>query len=243
MKIMIIRHADPDYEKDSLTPAGWEEAKLLAEQISRLDIKAFYVSPMGRAQDTAGCTLKKMNRTAKTLDWLREFSAEIDRPDRPGTKSICWDWLPQDWTAESLFLNVDTWTDHPSMIAGDVKKEYQWLCGGLDALLYSHGYERKGRCYRVRQANSDTIALFCHYGSGCAILSHLLNISPILLWHGFVAAPSSVTVVRTEERRKGIAAFRVSSYGDTSHLYVNGREPSVSARFCECFDNAGERHD
>ena len=36
MKIVIIRHGDPDYEKDSLTEKGWREAKLLAERISKL---------------------------------------------------------------------------------------------------------------------------------------------------------------------------------------------------------------
>ena len=37
-----------------------------------------------------------MNRTAETLDWLREFEAHIDRPDVKNEKSICWDWLPAD---------------------------------------------------------------------------------------------------------------------------------------------------
>ena len=77
MKLIIIRHGDPDYSIDSLTPPGWEEAQLLAERISKLDVTAFYVSPLGRAQDTAAATLKKMGRTAETLDWLREFPARI----------------------------------------------------------------------------------------------------------------------------------------------------------------------
>ena len=81
MRIIIVRHGDPNYELDTLTKTGWREAELAAEYLAKLQIKAFYVSPLGRAQDTAGCTLKKMNRTAETLDWLREFEAHIDRPD------------------------------------------------------------------------------------------------------------------------------------------------------------------
>lgn len=81
MRIIIVRHGDPNYELDTLTKTGWREAELAAEYLSKLQVKAFYVSPLGRAQDTAGCTLKKMNRTAETLDWLREFEAHIDRPD------------------------------------------------------------------------------------------------------------------------------------------------------------------
>lgn len=45
MKLLIVRHADPDYSIDSLTPTGWEEAALLARRLSKLEVAAFYVSP------------------------------------------------------------------------------------------------------------------------------------------------------------------------------------------------------
>jgi len=65
----------------------------------------------------------------------------------------------------------------------------------------------------------------------------------MVLWHGLCAAPASVTTVVTEERRKGIASFRMSAFGDISHLYAAGREPSFAARFCETFDRGDQRHD
>ena len=80
MKLLIVRHGDPDYSIDSLTEKGWREAELLSKKLSKLDIKDFYVSTMGRAKDTASCTLKKMNRTATECDWLREFDILIHRP-------------------------------------------------------------------------------------------------------------------------------------------------------------------
>ena len=95
MRILIVRHGDPNYELDTLTETGWKEAELVAEKLSGFDIKAFYVSPLGRAQDTASCTLKKMHRTAETCEWMREFQGSINRPDVTDHKSICWDWLPQ----------------------------------------------------------------------------------------------------------------------------------------------------
>lgn len=66
MRILIIRHGDPDYEKDSLTQKGWHEAELLADKMEKTDVTAFYVSPLGRAQDTASVTLKRLGRNAKT---------------------------------------------------------------------------------------------------------------------------------------------------------------------------------
>ena len=53
MKLIIIRHGDPDYSIDSLTEAGWREANILASRVSKMDVKNFYVSPLGRAKDTA----------------------------------------------------------------------------------------------------------------------------------------------------------------------------------------------
>ncbi len=242
MRILIVRHGDPNYEIDSLTETGWKEANLAADRIARMDIKEFYLSPLGRAQDTASCTLKKMNRTGITYDWLKEFWPKINRPDQTVQK-ICWDWLPVDWTVEPKYYDVNTWADTEVMREGHVKEAYKYVCQGFDEVLKKHGYIRENNYYRVENANNDTIVFFCHFGIECVLLSHLLNVSPMILWHGFCAAPASVTTVYTEERRKGVAAWRVSAFGDTSHLYAAGEEPSFSARFCECYDNIEERHD
>ena len=90
MKLVIVRHGDPDYTIDSLTEKGWKEAGYLAERLEKLDVKEFYVSPLGRAKDTASCTLKKVGRTAIEKEWLREFAPRINRPDRADKKTISW---------------------------------------------------------------------------------------------------------------------------------------------------------
>lgn len=242
MKLLIVRHGDPDYTIDSLTEKGWKEAEYLSDRISQLNVKEFYVSPLGRAKDTASFTLKKMNRTATECEWLREFAPQIMRPDRT-EESIVWDWLPQDWTKEEVFYHYDKWFDQDILKRGKVKEEYDWVVGSFDALLAKHGYVRKGHLYEVKQANNDTLVLFCHFGVGCILIGHLLGISPMVLWHGCCAAPTSVATIVTEERRKGIAGFRMSAYGDISHLYVRDEQPAFAARFCECYDNEDERRD
>lgn len=243
MKLLIVRHGDPDYSIDSLTEKGWKEAEYLSEKLTKLDIKDFYVSPLGRARDTASCTLEKLHRDATVCPWLREFAPRIWRPDVTEEKMIVWDWLPEDWTWEERFFQCDQWLEMEVMKEGRVKDEYDWVTKSLDHLLETHGYVREGRYYRAEKANNDTIVLFCHFGVECVLLSHLLNISPMVLWHGTCAAPSSVTTVVTEERRKGIAYFRMSSFGDISHLYAHGEPPAFAARFCECYENEEERHD
>ena len=58
MQLVIVRHGDPDYVHDTLTEKGWREAELLADRLSSLEVAGFYVSPLGRAKDTASLTLE-----------------------------------------------------------------------------------------------------------------------------------------------------------------------------------------
>lgn len=243
MKLLIVRHGDPDYSIDSLTEKGWKEVEYLSERISKLDVDYFYVSPLGRAKDTAAPTLKKMNRTAVELEWLKEFPSRITRPDHPEEPMICWDWLPQDWTADARFFDYDQWYHTEAMLGGNVKEEYLRVTAAFDELLAKHGYVHDGKLFRVERTNNDTIVFFCHFGLECVLLSHLMHVSPMILWHNMCAAPSSVTTVVTEERRDGIASFRMTAFGDISHLYVKNEPPAFAARFCESYNNEDERHD
>ncbi len=242
MKILIIRHGDPDYEIDSLTEKGWREAEMLSDRIAPMPIKAYYVSPLGRARDTASFTLKKAGRTAEVLPWLREYDVRITDP-ATGQKRIPWDMLPGDWTSVPEYYDKDKWYDVPIMKEAGMGSGLRAVWDGLDEILLRHGYRREGMVYRAENPNEDTIVFFCHFGVGCVMIGHLLGISPMILWHGFMAAPTSVTVLNSEERREGTAFFRVSSYGDISHLYAKGEEPAFAGRFCEMFSNSEQRHD
>ena len=242
MRILIIRHGDPDYENDTLTEKGHREAALLAERLAGEDIKEIYVSPLGRARDTAEYTLKKKGMEATVCPWLEEFPILIDRPDMSdGKKHGIWDWLPADWTVVDEFYDKDKWADVPIFKEAGVREVYEQVIAGLDKLLAEHGYERDGRYYRVTKPNSDTIAFFCHFGLECVLLSHLFGISPMPLWHGFCAPTTSVTTVYTEERRRGIASFRAFGFGDISHLYAGGEPAAFAARWCETYDTPGQR--
>ena len=243
MKLLIIRHADPDYSIDSITPKGKTEAQCLADKLCNTKIDYFYCSPLGRAKDTASYTLNKCARDFDgVLDWLQEFPPEIVRNgcDHP---SVAWDWLPSEWTKQEKYYSYNEWYNTEVMSQGKVKEHYENVTKQFDLLLEKHGYVRDGHLYRVEKANDDVIAIFCHFGLECVLLGHLIGASPMVLWHGFCAPPSSVTTVNTEERRKGIASFRISSFGDISHLYAKGEQPAFAARFCEMYDNEHERHD
>ncbi len=242
MRILIVRHGDPDYEHDCLTEKGKREAALLAEKLKRENITAFYSSPLGRAKETCLAVAKAMGREKEivTLDWLREFNHTVRFPSGR-EHGIPWDMLPEEWTSEQKLYGAE-WYDHACYTGSDVKDAYLSVVESLDSLIKNHGYVRDGNIYRAEKANRDTIALFCHYGLECVLLSRLCDVPPVLLWHHFVAAPTSVTTLYTEERRAGKAVFRCAGFGDTGHLYAGGEPASFSARFCETYDS-DERHD
>lgn len=239
MRILIIRHGDPCYNPDTLTEKGNREAALLADFLSKEKIDAIYSSPLGRAYETCLYTANRLNITPVVKPWLREFDYPVYMN---GEKRLAWDFLPEYLEEHPELYDRKQWLTSEIMQTGEIAKRYQEATQGLDDILRNHGYERNGRFYRVLHENRDTIAFFCHFGAECILLSHLCNMSPSVLMHHFVALPTSVTTLYSEERREGKALFRCTSFGSTTHLYVGNEPPSFAARFCETY-HSDERHD
>lgn len=243
MRIIFIRHGDPNYENDCLTEKGEREAKLLAGRVAKWkNITQFYCSPLGRAKQTASCSLAAVGREAITYEWMKEFMYKIEDPTT-GRQGVPWDFMPEYWTGIPEMYDKESWrkTDiyrsNPELIPA-----YDEVCDGLDAILSSYGYERENNYYKNNNpvtadgiAKQDTIVIFCHLGVTCVMMSHLLGFSPALLFHDFYLAPTSVTVLATEERRGSIAHFRAQVIGDTNHLLQGGEPISAAGYFTDVF--------
>ena len=240
MKLIIVRHGDPDYSIDSLTEVGKKEAELLAARMDKTQLDDVYVSPLGRAKLTAQIALKNKGIVPTECDWLREFGCSATNPSGA---PVIWDLMPGYYAEHRAELDGADWQKFGFLAKSDIAEAYGMVARGVDEILFRHGYKRNGFMYDAVKPSYDTVALFCHFGLECVLLSHLIGASPMVLWHGTCAAPTSVTTVMTEERRQGIASFRISSFGDVSHLLQAGQEPSFSARFCETWDCQAERHD
>ena len=156
MRIMIIRHGDPDYGKDCLTEKGWREVHLLADRLEKEKLDHIYVSSYRRAKQTAQPTLERLGREEVICDWLHEFDYPIIQED--GTpKHIPWDLMPSKWTSYEENFSKDDWGNAPVMKSGDIREKYDVVIKELDALLAKHGYVRDGYTYRVENANTETI--------------------------------------------------------------------------------------
>ena len=257
MRILIIRHGDPDYSIDSLTEKGWREANLLAPRLMKEHITAFYASPLGRAQDTAKPTLDLYEKETgarpelKILEWLREFPAQIDldpvslgAPEGSPVIHCPWDMPPQYWTKQPEFFTQD-WRSHPMYMDKNcaVVPVFERVIKGWNELLASHGYRRRagsdGRpdfIYDVVPGTEkkQTLALFCHHGLGTALIAAITGLPLPLFWKSFLLPTSSVTTVLMEENPlfPGQPQARVIGFGDESHLYAGNEPISRSALTC-----------
>ena len=95
MRILIIRHGDPDYENDTLTEKGWREAGLLAERMKNEKIDRILISSLGRARDTARPSEEALGMKGEVCEWLQEFSYATVSLPYAKEPLICWDLLPE----------------------------------------------------------------------------------------------------------------------------------------------------
>ena len=242
MRIVIVRHAEPDYSIDSLTPKGWREAELVSKRLEKLSVDAVFCSPLGRAKDTMKPYLEKTGKSYEIYDWLKEFGYELVKDPITQKERIIWDFKPEFLDKNPAFFDKDEWKNIDFIANSNVPKTIQKVFESFDECLSKFGYERCGTYYKVNEENHKTLLFFCHFGIEAILLSHLFNCSPQVVSHNFMALPSSVTTLISEERDKGKAYFRCQGFGDTSHLYVADEPLSFAGRFCECYSDP-ERHE
>ncbi len=239
MRIIFIRHAEPDYEKHSITEKGIKEAACLALRVKNWDVDEFFVSPLGRAVMTADPCLKAAGRTAETLPWIQEFSPQVYNKSIDRT-SIAWNFFPKHFYNEPGFFDKDNWYDTETLATNpEVKSEAIRVYGEFDKLLEDYGYKREGNLYKImpnpKKSKDSTICIFCHLGVSLLLMGHLFGISPSCLWQSIFIPPTGVSVITTEERDGEYAMFRAQVIGDTSHLRAMGEPVSESGAFYEPF--------
>ena len=74
MRIVFVRHGEPDYEHDCLTKTGKVQADLAAKRLKSEGITEIWASPLGRAMETAQAASNELGLPIKTLDFMREVS-------------------------------------------------------------------------------------------------------------------------------------------------------------------------
>lgn len=221
MQLLIVRHADPDYENGTITPQGHKEAEALAEKLAEHGVDRIYTSPLGRAVHTMDYTARRLGLDYEILNWTQEITGmymEIDGIGKVSPFNVPGEFILD----KEPYPTHESWMKNPYFADEELKARIAEIEQGSDRLLEAHGYKRIGGRYACIKPNRDKIAVFCHGGLGVTWLAHLLHLPVSLVWSGFWLPPSSVTTVVMDQRTEQWAVPRCIALGETAHLYKTG---------------------
>lgn len=172
MRIIFVRHGEPDYEHDCLTETGRLQAAAAAERLAGEGISEIYASPCGRAQQTAAYTAEKLGLPVTTLDFMHEIGW-----GGPGVPCDGHPWTLSDRMMQEGFdFYGESWREHPYFKENVATDYFDRVSGAFDAFLETLGYRHEGNRFLCLKRTEKTVALFSHGGSGAIVLSQLLDL-------------------------------------------------------------------
>lgn len=221
MRILLVRHAEPDYATDSLTHAGVREAEALGKRLGKHGVDRLFCSPLGRARETASHIARNCGLEPIVLPWTAEMGGlQVDASR--WTNSQAWDIHGEDIRVLAPCRGQATWTQVEPFCDTSAHAEFVRVQKASDAWLESLGYLREDGRYRIIAGHREVVCLACHGGFGLTWLAHLLELPVPMVWAGFFLPCSSVTTILFDERSPTWAVPRVIGLGDIAHLYQAG---------------------
>ena len=228
MIFYYIRHGDPVYHPDSLTPLGSRQAEAVSKRLALYGLDRIYSSTSNRAIMTAKPTCEILKKEPILLDFANENYAwnefTIERADGKGKT-----WLFQNTRTIDILNSKDIrklgdhWYDYPEFVKYNYKKGINRIYDETDSFFESLGYEhiRYTGKYKVKESNNQRIALFAHQAFGLVFLSCLLDIPYPMFCTHFDMCHTGVTVIDFQEY-DGYCVPKILTLSLDSHLYREG---------------------
>ena len=223
MRLIFVRHGEPDYKNDCLTENGIRQAKSTAVRLNNEPIKAIYASPMGRTRQTASFTAEDHGLEIQDLDFMHEIDWGIRRQDDGGRNSMEYDGHP--WTLANKLLTEnpelvgsEAWRQHPYFGDNKCLDYYDMISQRFDDFLSSYGFERKDGLYYCREKSDDTIALFAHGGSGAVMFSHVFGLPFPFVLSALPYDVCSVSIVVFDSNVGEKIIPRLELFNDLGHI-------------------------
>ncbi len=235
MLFFYLRHGDPIYSPDSLTPLGERQAEALGKRLAQYGIDQIYASTSQRAIQTAMYTSRLVGKPIVQLDFCNESHAweEFTLPDSNGKRfwAVNHDWVRRSFLSPEIRQMGNRWYEHPMYREYPFKAGMERISRETDAFLLSLGYrhDRERGLYEVVRPNDDRVALFAHEGFGACFLSSLLDIPyPQFVTH-FAMTHTAMTVIDFSEQ-DGVVIPKVLTFANEGHLYRENVPKNCSSR-------------
>lgn len=215
MRIIFVRHGEPNYEKDCLTETGKKQAAAAAIRLEREGIEEIYASPQGRASQTAAYTAERLGLPVRTLDYMHEISW-----GGPGIPQEGHPWTLSDWmiSREDFDFYREDWRQHPYFKGNAAVRYLDEISVKFDAFLREQGYRHEGARYYCETDRQKTIALFSHGGSGACVLSHLLALPFPYVCTVMPYEFTSVIILEFPVRKDEYVHPRIELFNDAAHI-------------------------
>ena len=231
MLLYIIRHGDPNYEKDCLTPKGILQAEAVGKRIAASRIDRIFSSPMGRARQTAepACRLLGLDYTVE--EWTHEIEDERLTIDPDGNRTSISN-IQNSLLLENGNINLpfDDFMKAPYMCKTQMDKKCKFIWDNGKEFLERLGYKEENGVYKILNPNEERVALFCHAAFSRAWISMLLHIPLHIMWAGLDYAHTGVTVLEFKNYENGYTSPKCLCYSDLSHFYKDGPDMGFNNR-------------
>jgi probable phosphoglycerate mutase len=227
MLFFYIRHGDPIYQPDSLTPLGERQAEAVGKRLAVHGLDKVYTSTSKRAILTAKPTCEILRLPHEELAFAHEKRAAeyFFTIDAQGDRQ----WVFTEKKYVDLFHSSEVqalgheWYRHPAFADKNFSTGVQYFYDQMDAFFADLGYEHeryRGR-YKITRPNNDRVALFAHQGFGMVFLSTLLDLPyPTVSTH-FDFCHTGMTVIDFQEY-DGYAIPKILMHSSDGHLYREG---------------------
>lgn len=226
MLLFYIRHGDPIYDPDSLTPLGARQAEALAKRLARHGLDRIYASSSNRAILTAKPTCELLKKEMTILDWCNEEHAWRDLSVTiNGTANWCFQHreIRDIMVSNEVRVLGREWYRHPAFAGTSHEAGMTRIQRECDAFLLSLGYrhdlEKNG--YYMEQPNHERVAIFAHHGFGEAFLSCLLDIPYPEMSIRTDIGHTGMTVINFPNH-DGLIIPRMLQFSNDSHIYAEG---------------------
>lgn len=224
MRLIFVRHGEPDYANDCLTENGVLQAQCTADRLKRESIQAVYASPMGRAMETAGYTARAFGLPVQPLDFMHEINwGDADPTHTDAKHKLAYDGHP--WTLaykllteQPEYVGSKEWSRHHFFRDNLCMEYYAMISDRIDEFLKGYGLARKNGLYACERRCDDTIALFAHGGSGAVLFSHVMSLPFPFVLTSLSYGVCSVSILTFDGDPGAMAVPRFELFNDMGHL-------------------------
>lgn len=232
MKLIFVRHGEPLKDDYGIADMGKKEMELLAKYLDEnFSVDDIYSATSQRTMESVTELNRLWGKEVQYCDWLSEFKYKLAVDSLKG--SFPWELPPEYWIDDDQALNYKASLNSEVLLNSEVAEKTENVWNELDKLIKINGYDRSGNLYKVVRPNKKEIVIVTHFATMAVMLAHLLNVSIFVTLNMLFMAPSSYTVLATEEIIKGKAIFRCLELGSTKHLYGKNHLKSEYGRQAE----------